>query len=329
MAVYTTLSAKEVETFLTHYDVGELVSFKGITEGIENTNYFIVAVSKGVQRRYVLTVYEQRVLPEELPFFLGLTEWLADRGIACPRPVKGRDGRTIYTLKAKPAALIHFLHGRGSPHITPYHLHLTGTLIARMHLAAEGFPMTRRNALSVDGWQALFTRFGPQADAIAQGLEYEIAEELAFLEERWPSGLPQGVIHADIFPDNVFFIDGNTDQPELSGIIDFYFACNDFWIYDLMVCMNAWCFDTGHRFVPERAQALLESYNRLRPVTRAERDAMPILARGAAVRFLVTRCYDWLNRVDGALVNPKDPMEYVAKLRFHQRVRGSREYGAF
>lgn len=329
MAVYTKLSAKEIEAFLTQYDAGELVSFKGITEGIENTNYLLVTSQKGEERQYILTIYEQRVDPTELPFFLGLTEWLADRGISCPRPVKGNGGGTIFTLKAKPAALIHFLNGRGSPHITPFHMELVGELVARMHLAAEGFPMTRRNALSVDGWQVLFKRFRQQADSITPDLEHDMAEELAFLEEGWPSGLPQGVIHADIFPDNVFFIDGNTDQPILSGVIDFYFACSDFWIYDLMICMNAWCFDAGHQFVPERAQTLLSSYNRLRPITQAERAAMPLLGRGAAMRFLVTRGYDWLNRVDGALVNPKDPMEYVAKLRFHQRVRSNREYGSF
>lgn len=329
MAVYTKLTASDIEAFLTQYEVGGLVSFKGITEGIENSNYLLVAEHRGAPVHYILTIYEQRVQPEELPFFMGLTEWLADRGISCPRPVKGKDGRTIFTLKAKPAALIHFLEGRGSPHITPRHTELTGELIARMHLAAEGFPMTRRNALSVGGWQALFRRFRHEADGIAPGLEAEIEEELAFLEDNWPHDLPQGVIHADIFPDNVFFIDGNTDQPELSGIIDFYFACNDFWMYDLLICMNAWCFDSGHHFMSERAQALLAAYNRMRPVTEAEKAAMPVLARGASMRFLVTRCYDWLNRVDGALVNPKDPMEYVRKLRFHQQVRSAREYGIF
>jgi homoserine kinase type II len=327
LAVYTKLTAQDIESFLENYDIGTLVSFKGITEGVENTNYLIVTSINGEHGRYILTLYEQRVLASELPFFLGLTEWLADRNIACPRPVKSRDERIVFTLKDRPAAIIHFLHGRGSPHITSRHTELAGELLARMHLAAEGFPMTRRNALSVDGWNGLFQRFKRDANSIAIGLEQDLEQELLYLEEHWPHGLPQGVIHADVFPDNVFFIDGNTDQPELSGVIDFYFACNDFWMYDVMICMNAWCFDAAHIFIPERAAAMLNAYNRLRPFTEAERLAMPILARGAALRFLATRAHDWLNRVDGALVNPKDPMEYVTKLRFHQRVRNSREYG--
>jgi len=327
MAVYTKLTAEEIERFLKQYDIGTLVSFKGITEGVENTNYLLVTALAGEYGRYILTLYEQRVKPEELPFFMGLTEWLADRGIACPRPVKGCDGQVIGTLGGRSAALIHFLRGRGSPHITPRHLELVGEMIARMHLAAKDFPMTRRNALSVDGWDELFQRFRERADTICPGFENEVAQELTYLARHWPHDLPQGVIHADIFPDNIFFIDGNTDQPELSGIIDFYFACNDFWIYDVMICMNAWCFDAAHRFVPERAQALLRSYHRLRPITEAERQAMPILARGAAMRFLVTRSHDWLNRPEGALVNPKDPMEYITKLRFHQRVGDYRDYG--
>ena len=354
MAVYTKLTAQDIEPFLKQYDIGTLVSFKGITEGVENTNYLLTtspSPRRGEGRggglaaecegplpnppplcgrgdeKYILTLYEQRVNPSELPFFLGLTEWLADRNIVCPRPVKGRDGDVIFKLKNRPAAIIHFLNGRGSPHITPFHLELVGELLARMHLAAEGFPGVRRNALSVDGWVDLFQRFRGRADTITVGLEQELAEELRYLEEHWPQRLPQGVIHADVFPDHIFFKDGNTDQPELSGIIDFYFACNDFWIYDVMICMNAWCFDAGHQFVPARAQALLQSYHRLRPITEAERLAMPILGRGAAMRFLVTRAHDWLHRVEGALVNPKDPMEYVAKLRFHQRVRSYRDYG--
>jgi homoserine kinase type II len=327
LAVYTHLSKEDIAALLMHYDIGELETFKGIAEGVENTNYLIITQKGAHRQRYILTLYEQRVNPDDLPFFLGLTEWLANRGIACPRPVRSRDDQMTASIKGKTAALIHFLEGRGNPHITPRHLELTGELLARMHLAGEGFPITRRNTLSLDGWRALFQKFRGDADAIAPGLEKEISAEFSFLEKHWPQGLPSGVIHADVFPDNVFFIDEYTDQPELSGIIDFYFACNDAWIYDVIICMNAWCFDTGHKFVPVRAKALLDTYNRIRPITEAERAAMPVLARGAAMRFLMTRAHDWLIRVDGALVNPKDPMEYVTKLRFHQRIGDYREYG--
>jgi homoserine kinase type II len=196
-----------------------------------------------------------------------------------------------------------------------------------MHLAAQGYQLTRRNALSIDGWQSLFGRFASRADEITPGLQKAMADELVFLEANWPKDLPAGIVHADIFPDNVFFIDGNTDQPQLSGIIDFYFACHDFWVYDLLICMNAWCFDNGRQFVQARARCLMQAYEKVRPITPAEREAMVVLARGASMRFLVTRAYDWLNRVPGALVNPKDPMEYVAKLHFHQSKASWRDYG--
>lgn len=327
MAVYTTLSKADIQSFLGQYDVGELVSFKGIAEGVENTNYLLVTKTRDGQKRYILTVYEQRVNPSDLPFFLGLTEWLADRGINCPRPVRSRAGVAVQELKGKSAALIHFLEGRGNPHITPRHLELTGELAARMHLAAEGFPQTRRNAMGLEAWQTLFTGFRNSADGISPGLEKEIESELAHAKKHWPQGLPKGIIHADIFPDNVFFIDGNTDQPELSGVIDFYFACNDYWAYELAICLNAWCFDTGHQYVPARGQALFKAYNKLRPLTDAEKKAFPTLARASALRFLMTRIHDWINRPAGALVNPKDPKEYLAKLHFHQQAKSLADYG--
>lgn len=327
MAVYTKIGFGEIVDLLMQYDLGELQEFKGIAEGVENTNYLVTLAKGGKRTRYILTLFEQRVNPADLPFFLGLTQWLADRGISCPRPAPTKAGELISQVAGKSATIVHFLEGRGNPHITPLHLELTGDLIARMHLAAQGFSLTRPNALSLAGWQTLFTRFAPQTDRIAPGLEAEMADELIYLASHWPKDLPAGIIHADIFPDNVFFIDGHTDRPELSGIIDFYFACHDFWIYDLLICMNAWCFDTSHRFVPARARALLRAYDRVRPITGQEKAVMPVLARGAAMRFLMTRAHDWLIRVEGALVNPKDPMEYVAKLRFHQQVDDWRAYG--
>jgi len=326
LAVYTKLSHEEIAEFLVHYDLGQLLEFKGIAEGVENTNYQLTLERGGQKQHYILTLYEQRVNPADLPFFLGLTQWLADRNITCPRPAKNRAGEFTAQLAGRTAAIIHFLHGRGNPHITPAHLHLTGAAMANMHLAAQGFPLSRRNSLSLDGWKNLFDRFRYQANTITSGLERLIDTELSYLRAHWPQHLPQGVIHADIFPDNVFFIDGHTDKPELSGIIDFYFACNDALAYDLAITLNAWCFDLSHRYVPERGEALISSYNAVRPLSNQEKEALPILARGAAIRFLMTRSFDWLNRIEGALVNPKDPMEYVAKLRFHQTLTDWRGY---
>jgi len=322
MAVYTPLSQNEIEDFLSQYDIGGLDSFEAIAEGIQNTNYLLLTR----RSKCILTLYEERIEAKDLPFYLGLTEWLADRGIKCPRPIHGKDGRMVYPLKGKPAALVEFLEGSNNPAITTRHMELTGGLIARMHLAAEGFLQTRRNVLSLDGWRSLFSRFRGEADGLYAGLEKTIAQELDYLENHWPHGLPSGVIHADLFPENIFFTSGK-EGLSISGVIDFYFACNDFWVYDLAICMNAWCFDGQWRFAPERAGALFKAYQHVRPLSGAERSALPALARGAALRFLLTRAYDWIYRVPGALVTPKNPMEYLAKLQFHQHDGHYGEYG--
>lgn len=327
MAVYTRLTFEEVSNHLQQYDVGELTECKGITEGVENTNYLLTTVKDDIPTHYILTLFEQRVNRDDLPFFMKLKRCLSERNIPCPRPIETRNSAMLTELKDKAAALIEFLPGHGSPHITPHHLSLVGDLMARMHLAAEDFEMTRANALSIAGWQTLFSQFAHQANRINPDLEEMMADELIYLASNWPKFLPKGVIHADIFPDNVFFQDGNTDQPKISGMIDFYFACNDYWIYDVMVCLNAWCFNARHQLEIERAKALLSAYQNIRPFTQDEKNAMPILARGAAMRFLVTRAHDWLTQTPDALVNPKDPMEYILKLRFHQQVSDYRAYG--
>ncbi len=329
MAVYTQLTRADIDGFLLQYDVGQLASFKGIAQGVENTNYLLRLNHQSAKVPYILTLYEQRVDAKDLPFFLGFTQHLAQRGIVCPRPIAGKDGETVYHLKNRPAALIQFLEGADSPHITPTHLSLVGDLLARMHVAAQDFSLTRKNNLSLYGWKELFSRYRARADEIAPGMQKEIADELDYLSEHWPADLPGGIVHADLFPDNVFFIDGNTDQPQLSGVIDFYFACHDSWIYDLLICMNAWCFDSGHTFVTARAKALMQAYQKIRPLTEAEKNAMPLLARAASMRFISTRVYDWLNRIPGALVNPKDPMEYIAKLRFHRSIGDWKDYAIF
>ncbi|MFW0777185.1 MAG: homoserine kinase [Rickettsiales bacterium] len=310
MAVYTKLSDDDIAGFLGRYNIGTLASAHGIAEGIENTNYLIATQSS----RYILTLFEKRVEAKDIPFFLDFTEWLADRDIACPRPIKGRDGNTCYTLAGKPAAIIQFLEGKGSPNITNYHVEQLGALMARMHLAAKDFPQERENSLSLAGWKEMFASIGKDADKVMDGLADMISAELDYLSASWPKDLPKGVVHADLFPDNVFFQD-----EQLSGVIDFYFSCTDFWLYDLMITINAWCFNGVHEFNAARAKTMLQSYHAIRPITPEERAAMQVLARGAALRFLLTRTYDWLNRVEGAIVTTKDPMEYVKKLQFHQK----------
>jgi homoserine kinase type II len=318
MAVYTEVPDDELQSFIAGYGLGQLMSCKGIAEGVENTNY-LITTSAGP---FILTLYERRVAHEDLPFFLGLKQYLHGRGVPCPLPVKALNGRTLLVLAGRAAALITFLDGVSVHRPAVWHCAAVGEALARMHLAGDGFEMKRRNALSVDGWRPLFSKFESQADSITPGLKALITSEIGAVEKAWPKGLPQGVIHADLFPDNVFFL-----GDKLSGLIDFYFACNDSLAYDLAVCLNAWCFDADHAFNIDKGRALLTAYNSVRPLSAQERAAMPVLARGAALRFLLTRSFDWINTPKDALVRPHDPLDYVARVKFHQGVRDIAGYG--
>ena len=318
MAVYTEVSDEDIIAFLSQYDIGRVISFKGIAEGVENSNYLLLTD----QSPFIVTLYEKRVSVEDLPFFLGLMEHLAARAVPCPTPIHGRDGVALRELCGRPAAIIGFLRGIWPRRARTEHCAALGAAMAEMHLAGEGFALRRPNALSTAGWRPLFDSCRGRADEVADGLEAIIGDELNRLEAQWPDDLPAGVIHADLFPDNVFFEGGR-----LSGLIDFYFACNDLFAYDLAICLNAWCFERDGSFNITKARQLLVSYARVRPFSEAEIDALPLLARGAALRFLLTRLYDWHNRVEGALVKPKDPLEYLKKLRFHQGVSSPAEYG--
>ncbi len=318
MAVYTEVGDDDLIAFVAEYDIGEAVSCKGIAEGIENSNYAL-ATADG---NYILTLYEKRVNPDDLPFFLGLMEHLAAAGIACPTPLHGRDGKALRQLCGRPAAIITFLAGMWPRRPTPEHAGELGRALAELHLAGADFSMRRANDLSVADWRPLVARTGDRADEVEPGLADELARELDVLEAAWPEGLPSGVIHADLFPDNVFFRDGR-----LTGIIDFYFACNDFFAYDLGVCLNAWCFEPDRGFNITKARRLLTAYGKVRDFSDDELAALPLLARGSAMRFLATRLFDWLHTPPDALVRRKDPLEYLAKLRFHQGVKGAGDYG--
>lgn len=318
MAVYTEVSDEELASFITSYDLGDLLSFKGIAEGVENTNY-IVHTSKGP---FILTLYEKRVEVADLPFYLGLMEHLAAHGVSCPTPVRNAAGENLSTLSGRPAALVTFLEGVWPRRPTADHCAAVGRAMATMHLGGEGFTMRRANALGLDGWRPLYDRFKARAPEISADLSGLVETELAFLEANWPRDLPEGIIHADLFPDNVFFI-----GDELSGLIDFYFACNDAFAYDVAVSLNAWCFEKDLSFNITKGRAFLRGYEEVRKLTPAERAAMPILARGSAMRFLLTRAYDWLNTPKDALVTPKNPADYIRRLRFHQGVSSIADYG--
>ncbi|GAB4374441.1 MAG: homoserine kinase [Kiloniellaceae bacterium] len=318
MAVYTEVSAEDIESFVAEYDIGDVRSFKGIAEGVENSNY-LLQTDKG---SFILTLYEKRVDAGDLPFFLGLMEHLAGRGINCPVPLHARDGKALRQLCGRPAALVTFLEGLWPRRVHTFHCAALGGAMARMHLAGADFALTRANALSVAGWRPLLEACRARADEVKPGLAEALERELAHLEAAWPKDLPAGVIHADLFPDNVFF-----RHERLTGLIDFYFACNDFFAYDLAICLNAWCFEHDNAFNVTKARLLLQSYRRERALSGEELAALPLLARGSALRFLLTRLYDWLNHPEGAFVKPKDPLEYWKKLQFHQGVRGPGAYG--
>ncbi len=318
MAVYTDVVAEELAGFLAGYDIGELLAYKGIAEGVENSN-FLVHTSRG---NFILTLYEKRVAAADLPFFLRLMEHLHARGITCPQPVKNKDGEVLGKIAGRPAAVITFLDGMWIRRPSPSHCAALGEALAKLHLAGLDFDMRRANALSVEGWRPLYQSCGARANEVQRDLQPFLAAELSQLERTWPRNLPQGVIHADLFPDNVFFL-GN----KLSGLIDFYFACTDALAYDVAICLNAWCFETDHSFNVTKGRSLLQGYAQARGLSGDERDALPLLARGAALRFLLTRLADWFDVPPGALVRPKDPLEYYRKLRFHQAVAGVRDYG--
>ncbi|TCT37313.1 homoserine kinase [Martelella mediterranea] len=318
MAVYTEINEVDLKDFLKAYDAGELMSFKGITEGVENSNFLLHTDREAL----ILTLYEKRVDEGDLPFYLGLMEHLAEQGLSCPLPLPRHDGALYGLLCGRPAALISFLEGMWLRKSEAKHCREVGVAMAKMHLAGQDFAIRRENALSLKGWVDLWDKSAARADEVEAGLEDEITNELAYLEDHWPVDLPEGVIHADLFPDNVFFI-----GDELSGLIDFYFACNDFFAYDLAICLNAWCFEKDGAFNVTKARALIEGYQSVRSLSAAEVEALPLLARGSALRFFLTRLYDWLMTPEGAMVVKKDPLEYLRYLRFHRSVKSASEYG--
>lgn len=318
MAVYTKISEQDASDFLQAYDIGALQELTGIRQGVENTNYFL----QTTQDRYVLTLYEKRVQPEDLPFFIGLMEHLAAKNLPCPEPQKMKSGKVLGHLADRPAIIISFLKGAALTRINPDDCAEVGRALAAMHKATADFVLHRANALSISGWEKMVAFSRDRSDEIFVGLGALLEKEITYLKANWPSDLPQGIIHADLFPDNVFF-----NGAKLCGLIDFYFACDDILAYDLAVCLNAWCFERETAFNITKAKALIGGYEEVRPLSPAEKEALPLLARGSALRFLLTRLHDWLHQVPDALVKPKDPLEYLTRLQFHQLVTNVSAYG--
>ena len=321
MAVFTQVSQDALTAFWADYDLPPITEFKGIQAGVQNTNYLVSTADA----KYILTLYEDTptgVDPDDLPYFLSLMQHLSGAGLSCPMPIARRDGTMRGELAKRPAALVMFLQGRATITPKPTHCKSAGAALARLHLAGQGFAMSRANTQGPQKWQSLFDGCRDEADSVTPGLSDLIDSELHRLVDNWPQDLPRGVIHADLFPDNVFFIDG-----DVSGLIDFYFACTDMLAFDLAIMLNAWCFEADVNFNITKARALLSGYQSVRPMSAAEINALPILARGAAMRFLTTRLHDWLNRPAEALVVPKNPVDYVRRLRFHRHVKSAADYG--
>ena len=321
MAVYTEIDSNTLAEIAEQYPLSQVDEFKGITAGVQNSNFLLTTADA----KYILTIYESSangVAAADLPFFLNLMLHLSAQGLSCPVPLARKDGGLISTIKNKPAALVSFLEGRSVKNPRPEHCRALGAAMAQMHLAGDRFELTRPNNHGLGNWQALFERCHSRADEVSPDLTRAMERELTRLQENWPDNLPTGIIHADLFPDNVFFLQG-----DISGLIDFYFACNDFYAYDLAIALNAWCFEADATFNVTKARALLSGYQNMRPLAPEEIDAVPILGAGAAMRFLTTRLFDWLNQVDGAQVEPKNPNDFLRRLRFHRSATRPADYG--
>ncbi|WP_336276349.1 homoserine kinase [Bartonella sp. CB178] len=307
MAVYTDIHPNDLRSFLTRYSIGLLVSYQGIAEGIENTN-FMLQTTTG---KFILTLYEKRISRDDLPFFCNLMQHLGKRGIPCPTPIIQNDGTIIGELAERPAAIITFLEGMWVRHPSEHHCREVGRGLAKLHLAGQDFSFSRKNILSFADWKPLWKSCQTTENTLLDEFGEKIDTELTFLEKNWPSDLPEGIIHADLFNDNVLFL-----NHRLSGIIDFYFSCNDFLAYDLAICLNAWCFENDDSYNFIKARSLLESYQEIRPLESLELDALALLARGAALRFLLTRLYDWFHTPSESFVVKKNPREYWHRLCF-------------
>jgi homoserine kinase type II len=318
MAVYTEVSDDQLNDFLEGFNLGAPLSFKGIAEGVENTNFLLVT-EKG---RFILTLYEKRVNKEDLPFFLDLIEHLSNGGIICPTPLHDNEGKTLKNCAGRPAALFTFLDGMSVKRPTAHHCGALGAALGEFHQCGLSFKGQRENSFSISGLKDFYNNIDGNISSIEPDLAAIIEDEIAYLSNSWPAGLPTGVIHADLFPDNVFFL-----GDEVSGLIDFYFACIDFLSLDLAITINAWCFEQDHSFNVTKAGRFLSAYHQIRPIDPEEIETLPIIARAAALRFLLTRTHDWLVPSDGALVAKKDPREYLRKLKFHQSISNPASYG--
>tara|TARA_X000001036_G_scaffold272936_1_gene253551 strand:- start:310 stop:1278 length:969 start_codon:yes stop_codon:yes gene_type:complete len=320
MAVYTKFDKKDIEEILSNYSIGKLKSFKGIQEGIENTNYYLLVEEK----KYILTIYERRINPEDLPFFSELMTGLDNKNYKCPVPIINNKNVTISNYKGKKLMIVSFLEGKAKQILTPNDCKQVGVEVARMHEITKDFKIKRSNNLSVKSWRNLFNSIKDQCTKIDKDLPKLIESNLIDVEKNWPKNLPSGIIHADLFSDNIFFQD-----KKFSGIIDFYFSCNDFYSFEIAICFNAFCFDgqkNNLSFNVTKAKNFIDGYSSIRKLSKEEKESIKVLSQGAALRFLLTRVFDALNTVEGAIVKIKDPLEYLKRLEFHKNSKNYEDY---
>jgi homoserine kinase type II len=320
MAVYTKLNKENIEEILSNYSIGNLKEFRGIEEGIENTNYFLLVDNK----KYILTIYEKRVKEKDLPFFSQLMSNLNKSGFKCPVPIESNNKKTIINYKNKNLMIVSFLEGKAKNILSPENCKSVGQEVAKMHEITKNFNIKRENNLSVNSWRNIFDQIKDKCVYIHKDLPLLIESNLKDVEKNWPKNLPTGIIHADLFSDNIFF-----DNNNLSGIIDFYFSCNDFYALEIAICFNALCFDgpkNNLSFNVTKAINFMNGYNQFRKLNNDEKKCIKVLSQGSALRFLLTRVFDSLNTVEGAIVKVKDPMEYLVRLEFHKNSKNFEDY---
>jgi homoserine kinase type II len=317
MAVYTKLAHQEVEQFLEQYNINNFKDYKGITEGVENTNYFI----NTLEQDYILTIYEKRVDENDLPFFINLLSNLSENKFPCPKPIANKNNEKINKIKNKNAALVTFLNGQSKNKITSEECFEIGKITAQLHEITKKFNVSRKNNLSIESWQNIFEKTIKKKIDLDETIIKKTKNYLNFLKDNWPKNLPQGIIHADLFPDNIFFT-----KNKVSGIIDFYFACNDFFAYEIAICINSICFDNNSTFNMTKAKNLIDGYSSIRTLSEEEKKFLPILSMGAAMRFFLTRLHDFYHTDNKADVKIKDPFEYFKKIEFHSTIKNFNEY---
>jgi len=320
MAVYTKLSKNQLSDFFSKYNLGKLLKYKEIKEGIENTNYFI-EVEKG---KYILTLYEKRVEEEDLPFFIGLMKNLFDQNFLSPKPIINKNGNYISEILNKKAAVVSFLEGSAKKNLSPEDCYNVGLNTAKMHMITKNLTSKRENKLSVKSWRKIYNKVKNDCSKIHPKLTNVIESNLAEIENNWPKNIPSGIIHADLFPDNIFF-----KNNQISGIIDYYFSCNDFYAFEIAICLNALCFEGKNEnlsFNVTKAKKFIDGYSSLRKLNEEEKKSLKVLCQGAAMRFLLTRVFDYLNLTEGAIVKIKDPVEYLKRLEFHDSVNSYEDY---